>query len=262
MDKNMHNYHYSKAAKVSKNKFSPNICIFSIVLLNIFCFPFQSFAADSINAMDALQKCIASYEKLKDYTALLHRKELLRDGTLKEHSAVIFRFKKPSRYYMKWKDGEIEAIYADGKYNNKMVIHGGLLFKFISIAVKPEAALKYNRHTIIEADIGHILKIFETNYEMARTDKDAAIAFEKEELLDSRSTWRFKAVFPAGKDYYGHVIYINIDKDLHLPLKIIVHGWNMELIEQYYYEDLKIDVGLTEEDFDVTNKKYLFRLGY
>src|SRR3989337_4432228 len=33
MDKNMHNYHQNKAAKVSKNKFFHNICIFSIAFL-------------------------------------------------------------------------------------------------------------------------------------------------------------------------------------------------------------------------------------
>ena len=221
----------------------------------------ESFAGESVRVGEILQKCNASYATVNDYTCLLHRKDRV-NGVLKKHTTVLFKFKKPSRYYMKWEKDKIEAIYAEGKYNNKMVIHGGLLFKFISIAVKPEAALKYNRHTIIDADIGHILNIFETNYRMASADKDATIAFEKEEMLDGRNTWQFKAVFPAGKSYYGHTIYINIDQILHLPIKIAVFGWNMELLEQYYYENLKIDVGLTEDDFDATNKKYLFKVGY
>lgn len=223
--------------------------------------PFRSLAGEQVPVEEILKKSYASYAKVNDYTCLLHRKDLV-NGVLKEHTTVSFKFKKPSRFYMKWPKDKIEAVYSEGKYDNKMVIHGGLLFKFISIAVKPEAALKYNRHTIKEADIGHILNIIETNYDKARTDANAKIIFESEEMLNNRNTWRFKAIFPVGRDYYGHVIFLNIDKKLYLPIKITVYGWNMELLEEYYYEDLKVNVGLKEEDFDVNNDKYLFKLGY
>ena len=184
------------------------------------------------------------------------------NGTLKEHTTVLFKFKKPSRFYMMWPKDKIEAIYAEGKYSNKMVIHGGLLLKFVSIAVKPEAALKYNRHTIKEADLGHIIEIIEANYRKAVGDRDATIVFEKEEQLDGRPTWRIKAILPPDRDYYGHLIYINIDKKLDLPIKMSVYGWNNELLEEYYYEDLKLNVGLKEEDFDVNNAAYSFKIGY
>ncbi|HAK59822.1 MAG TPA: hypothetical protein DCO77_05490 [Nitrospiraceae bacterium] len=220
-----------------------------------------SSAGEPLSVGEILKKCKASYARVNDYTCLLHRKDLV-NGVLKEHATVLFKFKRPSRFYMRWPKDKIEAIYADGKYNNKMVIHGGLLFKFMSIAVKPEAALKYNRHTIREADIGHILTLFETNYVKSRTDPDATILFEDEEMLGNRNTWRFKAVFPADRDYYGHVITIHIDKELFLPIKIVVYGWKGELFEQYYYEDLKVNVGLTEEDFNVNNSKSLFKVGY
>lgn len=131
-----------------------------------------------------------------------------------------------------------------------------------SFAVKPEAALKYNRHTILEADIGHILAHFEENYEMARTDPEAAIIQEGEGMLDGRSTWRFKGVFPEGRNYYGHIVHIHIDKELYLPIKIKVYGWREELLEEYYYKDLKVNVGLLEDDFDIDNSRYLFKLGY
>lgn len=208
-----------------------------------------------------LQRSRESYEKVGDYSCILHRTDRV-DGELKEHESVIFKYKRPQRFYMKWPKDGIEAIYAEGKYGNKMVIHGGLLFRFVSIAVRPEAALKYNRHTMLEADIGHILKVMEFNYHRSLQNKDADITVEGEELLGDRKTWRVKAVFPPDRGYYGHIVNLNIDKELVLPVRIEVYGWKQELLESYYYENLRLNVGLTEEDFDPQNKRYSFRVGY
>jgi hypothetical protein len=208
-----------------------------------------------------LRKSKESYAKIDDYACLLHRKDMV-NGKLKEHESVIFKYKRHGRFYMKWPKEKIEAIYADGRYDNKMVIHGGILFKFMSIAVKPEAALKYNRHTMPEADIGHILDIMEANYRRSLGDADAKVEIEKEETLEGRKTWRVTAEFPPDKGYYGHIVHLNIDKELLLPVRIEVYGWKQELLEEYFYENLELNTGLTEEDFDVKNKKYSFKIGY
>ncbi|MET0064702.1 MAG: DUF1571 domain-containing protein, partial [Candidatus Thiodiazotropha endolucinida] len=72
----------------------------------------------------------AAYNSLQDYTCILHRREWVNDK-LKEQSDVIFKYKKPSRFYMKWPEESFEASYAEGLYDNRMVIHGGWLFKFL-----------------------------------------------------------------------------------------------------------------------------------
>lgn len=210
---------------------------------------------------EILRKSRESYDGIQDYTCMLHRKDLVGDR-LKEHTTVLFKFKKPARYYMHWPGQKIEAIYAAGRYDNKMVIHGGLLYNFVSIAVAPEAALRYNRHTLLEADIGHIIDIMEKNYQMAVADPDALIRFDGEEQLGGRKTWRIKAEFPPNRGYYGHDILLHLDQEHHLPIKITVHGWQQELLEAYYYENLRINTGLGEEDFDVNNASYAFTIGY
>lgn len=209
-----------------------------------FVMPPKSNAAASPEIENILKNSNQRYQAVQDYSCTLHRKDVV-NGTLEEHSAVLFQYKKPSRFYMKWSEYKIEAIYAEGKYDNKMVIHGGLLYDFVSIAVAPSVALRYSRHTLPEADLGHILKLMETNYRKAIIDKDASITLEREEKLGNNMTWCIKAIFPADRDYYGHIIHINIDKKLYLPVKISVLGWKNELLEEYYYENLKVNVGLT-----------------
>jgi hypothetical protein len=202
----------------------------------------------------------AAYEQLDDYTCTLHKRERVKDK-LKEQRDVIFKYKKPSRFYMKWAKDSVEAIYAEGLYDNRMVIHGGWLFKFLSVAVDPAMALKTNRHTLLEADIGHILKVIENNYHLAKRNGDASITFEGVEDLDGREVEVFSGLFPPGKGYYGHRVRVDIDREYRLPIRITVHGWKDELLEMYHYTDLALNVGLTEADFDVANNTYLFRLG-
>lgn len=217
------------------------------------------------DAMDPIGQLLEgsrkSYDTIDDYTCLLHRRDLV-NGELKDHETVVFKYKRPRRFYMQWPKEKIEAIYVEGRYDNKMVIHGGLLFRFLSIAVKPEAALKYSRHTMPEADIGHIIGLMETNYRRALENKDASMEIVGEEPVKGRRTWRITAEFPPNKGYYGHIVHLNIDRELLLPVRIEVYGWNQELLEEYYYEDLKLNTGLTEDDFDVKNKKYFFTVGY
>jgi hypothetical protein len=232
-----------------------------LLLLAVLAKPVESLADNRINVAEILQQGRSRYADIQDYTCILHRRDLVR-GDLKEHANVIFKYRKPMQFYMKWPQEKIEAIYAEGKYQNKMVIHGGLLFKFVSLAVSPDAALKYNRHTMLEADIGHILDIIDVNYRKAAADEDASIIHEGEQTLGNRKTWRFKAVFPDNRGYYGHIIFINIDKDLYLPIRIKVLGWENELLEEYFFEDLCINTGLTEDDFNVNNSQYLFKIGY
>jgi outer membrane lipoprotein-sorting protein len=207
-----------------------------------------------------ITKARAAYAQINDYTCILHKQERV-NGKLKEKSEVIFKYKKPSRYYMKWPQDSIEAIYAEGRYDNRMVIHGGWLLKFLSVAVDPAIALESNRHTLLEADIGQILKVVESNYRLARTHKNAQITFKGIAHLEGREVMVFNGLFPPDEGFYGHRIRVDIDRENHLPIRITVHGWEDELLERYHYTDLALNVGLTEEDFDINNSSYLFKFG-
>lgn len=209
---------------------------------------------------DVLQMASAAYAQVSDYTCMMARKERLGDE-IKEHSTVFFKFRRPGRYYMKWPGDWIELIYAEGKYDNKMVIHGGKLFSFASLEVDPAMALKYNRHTIKEAGIGYVLDLILANYRKAANDREASVVYEKDDIVDQRPTWRFKGTFPAGKGYYGHLVYLDFDQQRHLPVRIEVYGWQGEFLEAYAYTDMRLNPGLGEKDFDIHNADYHFDEG-
>jgi len=233
-------------------------CFTIIVLLQIS----PALAQSRYDINKILGACKERYEKVDNYICSFNRIENI-GGKLKEQKNIVYKFKKPFSIYMKWTEGTnngSEALFVRGKYDNKMVVHLGGIFKFIKVSIDPNGnmAMKNNRHPITEAHLGVTLEMIEQNYRNSRQNNEGSITYSEEEQLDGRTTMLFKAVMPDGKGFYGHIMYINIDKELLLPVRTAVYDWQNNLMEMYYYKDLKINVGLTEKDFDTHNRDYGF----
>ncbi|KAF0234146.1 MAG: hypothetical protein FD177_1058 [Desulfovibrionaceae bacterium] len=61
-----------------------------------------------------------------------------------------------------------------------------------------------------------------------------------------------------GQQYYTSHMIAHIDKEHMLPVGITCYDDKGQLQEQYGYKDLKVNVGLTENDFSKANKAYKF----
>jgi len=207
---------------------------------------------------ELMEKCITTYAIIKDYTCVFHKIELV-DEEIIEKKNIIYKFKKPLCCYLKWPSGS-EAIYVHGNYDDKLKYHSGNIFGFIVFSLDPRGnlAMTDNRHSILDSHIGHIIDVVNTNYNRAKKNKELKTFFEGSKVLNGTKTLLFKTILPENKDYYGHVINIYIDAELYLPIKIEVYGWEMELLEMYHFSDLRVNVGLTDIDFDVDNPAYDF----
>ncbi len=164
---------------------------------------------------------------------------------------------------MKMTEGDdkgTELIYVEGGYGNELQVHLGGFWGFLRISVDPrgKTAMKNHRHPVMDSDLGHILDLIARNYRKAKNDQESRITYEGDVLLDGRKTVHAKAVFPAGKDYYGGTVDVYFDREIHLPVKLTVHGWKGELLEEYVYEKIRLNVGLTDRDFDTGNPGYGF----
>ncbi|MFC1853816.1 DUF1571 domain-containing protein, partial [candidate division CSSED10-310 bacterium] len=58
--------------------------------------------------------------------------------------------------------------------------------------------------------------------------------------------------------YYCQKITVYLDVEWGIPLKLLVYDWKGNLYENYEYKQLKINVGLTDKDFDPDNSDYKF----
>ena len=82
------------------------------------------------------------------------------------------------------------------------------------------------------------------------------ISYNNDYVINGKETMLFIAQFPKTKEFYAYKIYIYIDKKLLLPLRFVVHNKDDKMIESYQFNDLKINVGLSDRDFDADNPDY------
>jgi hypothetical protein len=173
-----------------------------------------------------VKKGTERYAQVQSYTCLLSRTEWIeRTKSYKTQNNILLKRRKPGSIYLKWTEGPgkgTESLYVEGRNNGKMFVHYDNFFRFLTFSIDPASprALKSNRHTIREADIGFFLDMIEQNMARARADHEGTLSFDGEEMIDSRPTLKYTAELPADRGYYGRRIAINIDRELSLPVKV------------------------------------------
>jgi outer membrane lipoprotein-sorting protein len=60
------------------------------------------------------------------------------------------------------------------------------------------------------------------------------------------------------KGYYGYRVVINLDEEKKVPIKIQIYDSGDQLVESYGYENLNLNAGLTDDDFDPKNPECRF----
>ncbi len=213
--------------------------------------------------LDSLMTVVeAKYAQVRDYTCTMAKKELV-DGDYVSWKNVTYKHRKSNNYYMKWTEGSMagmEVIYAGKKYNNKIKSHlGGLLnVKNFDLDPKGTLAMKDNRHSILESDLGFTIQLMKKNLQNAKKLKVGKIEYLKDATVSGRNTMLFKAVFPSGMGFFAATIFIYIDKSLVLPVKFDIYDWDKKLLESYTFSNMKVNTGLKDIDFDINNEEYSF----
>lgn len=218
-----------------------------------------------LHAQD-IEKMLVEADKswlgVKDFTASFHKKELVKDQLI-EANNIQMKMVKPLKVYMKWTEGDDEGqeiIFNEAKYGKKLQAHGGGWLNVINVSLYPEGAqaMKKSRHSIYDSGIGHILGLVKKNYELSKKLGKGSITFIKEELFDGKKSYLFQADLPDGFGFYAKKILVNLDFQTKLPIKITVYGFKNEFLEYYAFTKLKLNAGLTENDFDMENSSYKF----
>jgi outer membrane lipoprotein-sorting protein len=227
-----------------------------------------SALADAADAPVDLEEIFRQAERVlagvDSYTAVFHKQEQVK-GKLLPAEKVALKFKKPFKVYMKWiaepHKGR-ETLFVEGANQNRLKGHEGGLLGVLTVNLDPNGAqaMKGNRHPITDSGLEKLVAKLAVNVRLGRTNGEFEVRDRGEETVYGRKTTRLEGVFPKEKagTYYCHRAVVNIDTELKVPIKVQIFDAANVLVELYGYEDLRLNAGLTEKDFDPANAAYGF----
>ena len=211
-----------------------------------------------------LDRSQEAYGELADYACVFVQRERV-DGKLLPEERSQLKFKKPFMVHMRWigevKKGQ-ECLYVKGRYQDKLVAHGSGLVGSSTLKLDPNGkrAMKKRRHPITETGIGNLLKLLRQDHELAARHAEGRVVDRGKDELSGRELRVLECNLPADKrrEYYCHRAVVGFDTELVLPVSVSIYDGEHRLLEQYRYQDLKLNVGLTDKDFDEDNRAYDF----
>ena len=219
---------------------------------------------------------------IKDYTAIVIKREqvggkigeyeymgakirnrVVQDGQIVTPFSVYLTFLKPATVKGR------EVIYVEGRNSGKLTAHeGGMKGRFLpTVSLDPNGmmAMRGQRYPITEMGIENLVTKL---IEKGERDKKQGVC-GVEFLRGAKVGGRPCTVLSVKHDqklpcFDFHLAQIFIDEQLNIPVRYCAYEWpktsggKPSLLEEYTYQNIKLNVGLTDADFDVNNPKYNF----
>ena len=241
------------------------LLFFCLVLAAVF--PPQAGADRQEVEAETLQRYLAemerAYQEVDDYETVFHKQCRIKDK-LYPPEIILLKFKKPFSVYTKWlspPDEGREAIYIQGRHDNKLVAHRGR-FPDLTVKLDPHGylATRGNLRSITDIGIGNIINLLTESLERYQDYPPGRIEFYDHGLSEvfGQTCRCLEVVFPEedGSDLQGGRAMVWISSQTSLPVRITIWDRADRLLENYAFEETRLNVGLTETDFDPANPEY------
>jgi hypothetical protein len=222
-------------------------------------------------AKQAILDCQARFARISDYTCTFHKRERIDGKLISPHVMLMKARNRPTSIYMKFvrPNKGREAIYVAGRNKGHVLAHDVGLFKVLAgtmlLDPKSEMAMDECRHPITEAGIGALIDTVAKHWSYELTPEGAVVSIHPNMTIGPRTVTMIESTHPTRRsDFLFHKVKLYLDHEHGLPIRFEAYDWPkrpggpIDLVEEYTYTDLKIDVGLTDRDFDPNNRAYAF----
>lgn len=231
-----------------------------------------SAAADPIaTALRMIAECKDRYQQVRDFSCTFHKRERINGRLSQPHVMAMKMRTQPFSVYFKFArpNAGREAIYIAGRNNGKAVVHdvglGKVLAGTMHLDPKGSMAMEDNLHPITDAGIGHLIDTVATHWKAEMKHGETLVTIQEGAHVNARPCTMIESVHPQKhKNYLFHAVKVYIDQELGVPIRFEAYDWphrpgeKPELVEEYTYLDLKLNVGLHDDDFDPKNKAYSY----
>jgi hypothetical protein len=217
---------------------------------------------------------------VRDYTAVMSKRVRV-DGQLNDyqHTFVKIRNRRleddrltvPMSVYLYFLNPAAikgrEVIWVENRNNGKMAAHEPGLKGLIKVDLDPNGsmAMRGQRYPITEIGLEKLVqKVIETGNRDRKRDECQVKSYDGAKI-NQRVCRVFEIIHPVERPYFDfHRAQVFFDNDLNMLIRYASWSWPKEqggkpvLEEEYTYTDIKINVGLTDLDFDPDNPAYGF----
>lgn len=215
-----------------------------------------------LDLVDAMER---AYAKVDDYTATFTKQERVK-GRLLAKETMRLKFARPFRVYLKWTAGKHEGqevLFSRGWNNDKIRAHTGS-FPDITVDLSPESslAMRGNRHPITDFGVGNTIALLARDARLAAARPQDKVTYVDlgVSMVSGVRARCVEATSPAMRwsVYYAPKARLCVDVKRDLPVRVTVWDAEGELLEDYAFRDLKLNVGLGDADFAPENGEYGF----
>ena len=231
----------------------------------------------------ALEMATDSYryirKNVRDYSCTLVRRERV-NGRLMDHEYMTAKVRHqrsrngqvviPFSVYLKVmgpaKVKGREVLYVDGQNDGDMMVkNGGKRFSFVTAKINPtsDTAMNGNRYPLTEFGLENLVRrLIENVKEEIALGIDTQVRFFHDAKIDGRNCAGIEVTHPNyDPDLEFQTARVFVDNELRVPIHYEAYGWKedsneTELLEQYTYRDIRLNVGYTNRDFDPANPDY------
>lgn len=158
-----------------------------------------------------------------------------------------------------------EAIWVEGHNDDKLIAHTTGILNVISFHLDPEGpvAMRGNRYSIRNIGMLNLVKQMIEKGQRERKHGECEVVLQRNVRVGNSICTRIEIIHPEPRDHFDfHIAKIYFDDERDIPIAYEAYTWPINeggspiLLERYYYADIKLNVGLSDEDFDPANKLY------
>ena len=173
--------------------------------------------------------------------------------------SVYLRFLKP--------DAGQEVIWVDGWNDDKLAAQATVFGTVIRLNLKPNSmlAMKNSRHPIMDIGFRNLLAKMLEKGNRDREHGECEVTIKRNIEIEGRKCVMLEVRHPVKRDHFEfHIARVYLDEELEIPIGYEGYVWpkleggEPRLLEKYFYTNLKLNVGLTDSDFDPANEAYGF----
>ena len=220
---------------------------------------------------DLLVEARSRLDQSPGYTATFRKQERIRGRLNPEQTLFMKVRKEPFSVYLKFLapvNGK-EVVYSEGSFDNHMIAHevgpARLLVPRLKVSPTSALALADNRHPITRAGLYNLMSSLVGFRLKDLTDDDATTVMDW--ATDGEGRLRPRSIhghsIRTEERPFARVIVL-YDPDTLLPYEFLGYDWPegpdaaLQLGERYVYDNVELDAGLADIDFDPANTDYAF----